>query len=57
MGREQDSFEWVNAWADATGKLAEAALPDAARAEVTHEHDTGYRDPRGYSRSAARPLL
>jgi len=27
MGREQDSFEWVNAWAEATGKLAEAALP------------------------------
>jgi len=30
MGREQDSFEWVNAWAEATGKLADAALPVAA---------------------------
>ena len=30
MSREQDSFEWVNAWAEATGKLAAAALPAAA---------------------------
>jgi len=28
--REQDSFEWVNAWAEATGKLAAAALPESA---------------------------
>lgn len=34
MGREQDTFEWVNAWVEATGKLAEAALPHATPAEL-----------------------
>jgi hypothetical protein len=33
MRRDQDSFEWVNAWAEATGKLAEAALPRPLDAE------------------------
>jgi len=32
--REQDSFEWVNAWAEATDKLAVAALPHAAAVEL-----------------------
>jgi len=34
MGREQDTFEWVNAWAEATGKLAQAALPRATPADL-----------------------
>ncbi|HMK78473.1 MAG TPA: hypothetical protein VK438_02440 [Xanthobacteraceae bacterium] len=52
MARDQDSFEWVNAWAEATGKLADAALPEAVLPEAVLAK-SAERQPPAQPRPAA----